>query len=165
MAAGATAGAEALLTLNPIQRAQQKSKELEHQSRNVTLNGLQTVRREQYLWLEISISFFRQVFGEMGVNPIPLSRRGGTLNRLFSMIRRVKLWRNGVSSSAEPVGRSASGTTRGEAIGILSAEDYVDHWVKILTDTPTEILYAAADAEKISEYVLGSNKNVKFANV
>jgi putative DNA primase/helicase len=32
---------------------------------------------------------------------------------------------------------------------------YVDHWVKILTDTPTEILYAAADAEKISEYVLG----------
>src|SRR5215813_519153 len=32
---------------------------------------------------------------------------------------------------------------------------YVDHWVKILTDTPTEILYAAAVAEKISEYVLG----------
>jgi putative DNA primase/helicase len=32
---------------------------------------------------------------------------------------------------------------------------YVDHWVQILTDTPTEILYAAADAEKISEYVLG----------
>jgi putative DNA primase/helicase len=32
---------------------------------------------------------------------------------------------------------------------------YVDHWVKILTDTPQEILYAAADAEKISEYVLG----------
>jgi antirestriction protein ArdC/phage/plasmid primase-like uncharacterized protein len=31
---------------------------------------------------------------------------------------------------------------------------YVDHWVKILTDTPQEILYAAADAEKISEYVL-----------
>ena len=31
---------------------------------------------------------------------------------------------------------------------------YVDHWVKILTDTPTEILYAAADAEKISEYIL-----------
>ena len=29
---------------------------------------------------------------------------------------------------------------------------YVDHWVQILTDTPTEILYAAADAEKISEY-------------
>ena len=32
---------------------------------------------------------------------------------------------------------------------------YVDHWVQILTDTPTEILYAATDAEKISEYVLG----------
>jgi antirestriction protein ArdC len=32
---------------------------------------------------------------------------------------------------------------------------YVDHWVQILTDTPTGILYAAADAEKISEYVLG----------
>jgi antirestriction protein ArdC/phage/plasmid primase-like uncharacterized protein len=32
---------------------------------------------------------------------------------------------------------------------------YVDHWLKILTETPTEILYAAADAEKISEYVLG----------
>jgi antirestriction protein ArdC len=31
---------------------------------------------------------------------------------------------------------------------------YVDHWVKILTDTPQEILYAAAEAEKISEYVL-----------
>ena len=31
---------------------------------------------------------------------------------------------------------------------------YVDHWVKILTDTPKEILYAAADAERISEYVL-----------
>src|SRR5262249_48135161 len=31
---------------------------------------------------------------------------------------------------------------------------YVDHWVKILTDTPTEILYAASDAEKISEYIL-----------
>jgi antirestriction protein ArdC/phage/plasmid primase-like uncharacterized protein len=30
---------------------------------------------------------------------------------------------------------------------------YVDNWVKILMDTPTEILYAAADAEKISEYV------------
>ena len=31
---------------------------------------------------------------------------------------------------------------------------YVDHWVTILTDTPTEILYAAADAEKISDYIL-----------
>ena len=32
---------------------------------------------------------------------------------------------------------------------------YVDHWIKILTDRPQEILYAPADAEKISEYVLG----------
>jgi antirestriction protein ArdC len=31
---------------------------------------------------------------------------------------------------------------------------YVDHWIKILTDTPQEILYAAADAERISEYIL-----------
>ena len=31
---------------------------------------------------------------------------------------------------------------------------YVDHWVQILTDTPKEILYAAADAERISEYIL-----------
>src|ERR1700680_4515934 len=31
---------------------------------------------------------------------------------------------------------------------------YVDHWVQILTDTPKEILFAAADAERISEYVL-----------
>src|SRR6202521_2529192 len=31
---------------------------------------------------------------------------------------------------------------------------YVDHWVQILTDTPKEILYAAADAERIREYVL-----------
>jgi antirestriction protein ArdC len=30
----------------------------------------------------------------------------------------------------------------------------VDHWVQILTDTPKEILYAAADAERISEYIL-----------
>jgi hypothetical protein len=72
---GAIAGAEALLALNPIQRAQQKSKRPEHQKGNVTLNGLQTVRQEQYLWLEISISF-REVFREMGVTPIPLSKRG-----------------------------------------------------------------------------------------
>ena len=31
---------------------------------------------------------------------------------------------------------------------------YVDHWVQILTDTPREILYAAADAERISDYIL-----------
>jgi putative DNA primase/helicase len=31
---------------------------------------------------------------------------------------------------------------------------YVDHWVQILTDTPKEILYAAADAERISDYIL-----------
>jgi putative DNA primase/helicase len=30
----------------------------------------------------------------------------------------------------------------------------VDHWVRILTDTPAEILYAAADAERISEFIL-----------
>jgi antirestriction protein ArdC len=27
-------------------------------------------------------------------------------------------------------------------------------WVQILTDTPKEILYAAADAERISDYIL-----------
>lgn len=32
---------------------------------------------------------------------------------------------------------------------------YVDSWVKILRETPQEILYAAAAAEKISEYILG----------
>jgi antirestriction protein ArdC len=42
---------------------------------------------------------------------------------------------------------------------------YVDHWVQILTDTPTEILYAAADAEKISDTCSGSNKNVKSAKL
>ena len=31
---------------------------------------------------------------------------------------------------------------------------YVDHWIRILTETPKEILYAAADAERISEYIL-----------
>ena len=31
---------------------------------------------------------------------------------------------------------------------------YVDHWVQILTETPKEILYAAADAERISDYIL-----------
>ena len=31
---------------------------------------------------------------------------------------------------------------------------YVDHWVQILTNTPKEILYAAADAERISDYIL-----------
>ena len=58
MTEGAIAGAEALLELNPIQRAQQKSNQLEHQKENVTLNGLQTARQEQYLWLKISVSFF-----------------------------------------------------------------------------------------------------------
>jgi hypothetical protein len=46
---GAFAGAEALLELNPIQRAQQKSKDREHVRENVILNGLQTTRQEQYL--------------------------------------------------------------------------------------------------------------------
>ena len=31
---------------------------------------------------------------------------------------------------------------------------YVDHWIQILSETPEEILYAAADAERISEYIL-----------
>src|SRR5580704_15620954 len=31
---------------------------------------------------------------------------------------------------------------------------YVDHWVQILSDTPKEILYASADAERISDYIL-----------
>jgi putative DNA primase/helicase len=30
----------------------------------------------------------------------------------------------------------------------------VDHWIQILTETPKEILYAAADAERISAYIL-----------
>jgi antirestriction protein ArdC len=42
---------------------------------------------------------------------------------------------------------------------------YVDHWVQILTDTPKEILYAAADAERISEYILTieQQKEIKHA--
>jgi putative DNA primase/helicase len=32
-------------------------------------------------------------------------------------------------------------------------EGYVQSWIQILTDTPKEILYAAADAERISEYI------------
>jgi hypothetical protein len=59
---GAIAGAETLLALNPIQRAKQKSKEPEHEQGNVTLNRLQTARQEQYLWLEISVSFFVRFF-------------------------------------------------------------------------------------------------------
>jgi putative DNA primase/helicase len=35
---------------------------------------------------------------------------------------------------------------------------YVDHWIQILTETPKEILYAAADAERISEYILTVEK-------
>jgi hypothetical protein len=54
----AFAGSEPLLALNPIQRAQQKSKEPEHEKENAILNALQTGRQEQYLWLEISVSFF-----------------------------------------------------------------------------------------------------------
>ena len=41
-----------------IQRAQQKSKEREHEKENATLNGLEAARREQYLCLEISVFFF-----------------------------------------------------------------------------------------------------------
>ena len=52
-----TAGGEALLVLNPVQRAQQKSKEPEHEKENVTLNGLQTACQKQYLWLEIVSPF------------------------------------------------------------------------------------------------------------
>jgi hypothetical protein len=48
----AFAASEALLALNPIQRAQEKSKEREHVRENVILNGLQTTRQEQYLWLK-----------------------------------------------------------------------------------------------------------------
>ena len=54
----AFAGSEPLLALNPIQRAQQKSKEREHVRENVILNGLQTARQMQYLWLKISVSLF-----------------------------------------------------------------------------------------------------------
>jgi antirestriction protein ArdC/phage/plasmid primase-like uncharacterized protein len=31
---------------------------------------------------------------------------------------------------------------------------YVDHWIQILTESPKEILYATADAERISDYIL-----------
>ena len=76
MTEGATAGAEALLALNAIQRAQQKSKEPEHEKGKVTLNGLQTVRREQYLWLTIKCLLFCAVFHGMSVDSIPLSKPG-----------------------------------------------------------------------------------------
>ena len=39
MAEGAIAGAEALLALNPTQRAKQKRKEAEREKENLTLNG------------------------------------------------------------------------------------------------------------------------------
>jgi len=55
---GSIAVTEARLALNPSQRAKQKSKEPEHEQGNLTLNRLQTARQEQYLWLEISVSFF-----------------------------------------------------------------------------------------------------------
>ena len=46
MSEGAIAGTEALLALNPIhERAQQKSKESEHEKENVIPNGWQTARR------------------------------------------------------------------------------------------------------------------------
>jgi len=50
---GAIAGAEALLALNPVQRAQHKSQQPGRDKENVLLNGLQTTRQEQYSWLEI----------------------------------------------------------------------------------------------------------------
>ena len=58
MTEGAFARGEALLALNPIHRAQQKSKEREHERENVMLNGLQTAPQEQYLWFKISVSLF-----------------------------------------------------------------------------------------------------------
>ena len=77
MAEGASARGEALLALNPIQRAQQKSKEREHVRENVLLNGLHTTLQEQYLWLKISVSLFCTVFRGMGVDSIPLSKATG----------------------------------------------------------------------------------------
>jgi hypothetical protein len=71
---GAFARGEALLALNPIHRAQQKSKEREHVRENVMLNGLQTTRQEQYSWLEIGLSPFVRFFAEMEVDSIPLSK-------------------------------------------------------------------------------------------
>jgi hypothetical protein len=83
MTEGATAGIEALLALNPIQRAQQKNKVPAHQKKNVILNGLQTARQEQYLWLEISCLPFCAVFRGLGADSIPLSKRRGTRNSAY----------------------------------------------------------------------------------
>ena len=58
MTEGAFAGSEALLALNPIQRAQQKSKEPDDEKGDVALNSLKTARQELYLWLKISVSLF-----------------------------------------------------------------------------------------------------------
>ena len=58
MTDGAAAGTEALLALNPIQIAQQKSKEREHVRENILLNGLHTTHQKQYLRLKISVSLF-----------------------------------------------------------------------------------------------------------
>jgi hypothetical protein len=80
---GANAGTEALLALNPIQRAQQKSKEPEHKKENVTLKGLQTVHREQYLRLEISASF---LWGGRGVGEILFRFRMGERNPVIEVI-------------------------------------------------------------------------------
>jgi len=88
---GAFAGAEALLALNPIQRAQQKSKEREHVRENILLNGLYTTHQKQYLRLKLSVYF-------VVVDSIPLLKRGDAESGLSSMRTRVKLdgvdWHN-----------------------------------------------------------------------
>ena len=66
MTEGVTAGTEALLALNAIQRAKQKSKEREHQKQYFTLNCLQAARQEQYSWLKISRLPFCEVFPRDG---------------------------------------------------------------------------------------------------
>jgi hypothetical protein len=55
---GTFAVTEALLGLNPVQRAKQKTKKPKHQKENVTLKGLQPARQEQYLRLKIGVSLF-----------------------------------------------------------------------------------------------------------
>jgi len=77
VAEGTFADTEALLALDPIQRAKQKSKKPKHQKKNVLLNGLQTTRQKQYSWLEIGCLLSCAVFRGMGVDSIPLSS-GGT---------------------------------------------------------------------------------------
>src|SRR4029077_11791901 len=46
------------------------------------------------------------------------------------------------------------GSELGIGYGSSKHASYVDHWIQILTESPKEILYAAADAERISEYIL-----------